>query len=182
VIIRLTFGEMSMGACIASMRYTSNIVRQRPHQHGQTSYRWPGADLCAEIAVARYLNLFWNGDVSNTKERDVGGMVDVRACAPGLRLILHREDPDDVPFVLAWVTMPTIELMGWMLARDGKREEFWCEPQPGRPCFLVPKHIPLHDMPSLRDWVDDRVRSHFLEQEGKTNGQTQRFDREHSAA
>jgi hypothetical protein len=159
VVIRLTFGEMSMAAAIASLRYTSNIIKQRPHQHGQTGYRWPVDSLCAEIALARHLNRYWNGDVNNTKERDVGGMIDVRSCEPGKRLILHPDDPDDVPFVLAWISvLPDVELVGWLLGRDGKQPEFWDDPGTGRPAYFIPKGR-LHDMAMLHDWADDRVRS-----------------------
>jgi hypothetical protein len=160
VTLRLTFGEMSMAAAIASLRYTCNVIKQRPHQYGQTDYRWPVDGLCAEIAAARYLNLYWNGDVNNKKERDVGGLVDVRSCEPGLRMILHPEDPDGTPFVLAWVDLPGVALMGWMLAREGKLPEFWEDPHGGRPAYFVPKHR-LHDMAMLPEWVDDHVRGHF---------------------
>jgi len=155
--IKLTYGQIMMAAHVALMRRTSNMLRQIAPKHGASngegSWEIDINGCVGELAVARYLNLFWCGSLNDFKARDVGGMVDVRSrTKQHYELILHPDDPDDVPFVLAWVNLPYVELSGWTLARDGKFPGFWSDPAGGRPAFFVPKKH-LEPMPSLLDWV-----------------------------
>jgi len=166
VTIKLGYGQLSMASHVAVMRRASNMLKQIAPKHGATngegSWEIDINGCCAELAVARYLNLFWCGALNNFRARDVGGLVDVRSRSKHhYQLILHPDDPDDVPFVLVWAHPPDFELTGWLLAREGKQQEFWSDPAGGRPAFFVPKER-LHPMAALREWVDDRVRSHFL--------------------
>lgn len=42
-------------------------------------------------------------------------------------------------------------IVGWICARAGKREEFWCDPTGcGRHAYFVPQSL-LHDLDELRD-------------------------------
>jgi hypothetical protein len=159
VAIRLTAGQMCMASHISCLRRVSNIYQQRPHRYGQTSHNWTGDvhGLCAEVATSSYLNLHWAGTLGDMKARDVGGLIEVRSCDPGRRLILHPEDADEAPFVLAWIDLPTIKLCGWLLGSEAKQQEFWDDPGTGRPAYFVPAGK-LHSMTMLREWVDDNVR------------------------
>lgn len=158
--IKLTYGQISVACHVATMRQTSNIVKGVPPKYGGASNRdgsWEiHIDAClGEMAVARYLNLFWCGALNNFKARDVGGVVDVRTTkGQNNRLILHPEDPDGTPFVLVWNDAPTFHLQGWILARDGKSQTYWLDPGTGRPAFFVPQQD-LRPMPDLRQLVAD---------------------------
>ena len=44
--------------------------------------------------------------------------------------------------------LPRVILCGWTRGRDGKREEYWTDPNTGRPAFFVPQEI-LLDMEEL---------------------------------
>jgi len=166
IAIKLTEGQISMASHIGVMRRISNLRRSTPPKHGagngEGSWEIDINGCCAELAVACYLNLFWCGSLNDYAARDVGGLVDVRSTMkPDRRLPLHPDDLDSVPFVLAWPRPPLFsvyDLVGWTLARDGKRQEFWCDPtNNGRPAFFVPKNV-LHPMPALREWTE-RMRS-----------------------
>jgi hypothetical protein len=111
---------------------------------------------CAELAVARYTNLFWCGTVNDVQARDVGGMVDVRSTTQrNHNLILHPDDDDETPYVLVWTHAPEFDLCGWTFAGDGKLSEFWRDPTGGRPAFFVPRNL-LRPMPELLDWLSSR--------------------------
>lgn len=156
-IIKLTAAQLIIAANVGAMRRASNCIKNIQPKHGcsngEGSWEIDIVACQAEMAVASYLNLFWDGAVNNFAARDVGGIVDVRSRSKRhYQLILHRDDPDNVPFVLVWGNPPNFELSGWLLARDGKKEEYWADPAGGRPAFFVPKEV-LQPMTELREWV-----------------------------
>ena len=109
----------------------------------------------AEMAVAKYLNLYWSGALGDYKARDVGGMVEVRArSSMDWDLLVHPEDADDLPFVLVVPQPPIFVIRGWMFARDAKQSQFWSDPARGRAAFFVPVDK-LRPMSELKDWVRD---------------------------
>lgn len=144
VPMRLTYAQISIASMVATMRHVNNRKHGRPQRYGMTKFVWDAEieSCCAEMAVAALLNLYWDGGTLNCyTERDVGGIVDVRWTdrANG-RLILHKDDPDDVPFVLVTGTNGAYTIVGWLFARDGKRDEYWCDPTgEGRPAYFVPQ-------------------------------------------
>jgi len=155
IVVTLTYAQISMAAHVAVMRLTSNMKAGRKPRNG-ASRIWDmdvnGA--CGELATALWLNLFWCGALNNFEARDVGGLIDVRAGSKAdYRLILHDDDPDDVPFVNAWVELPIVKLAGWAFAHEGKRREFWQDPLGFRPAYFMPNKL-LHPMAELRQWVE----------------------------
>jgi hypothetical protein len=156
-IIKLTYAQISMAAYVGVMRRTSNLKRGVAPKYGATN--GPGSwDLeviscCAELAVAKYLNLFWCGSIGDFAAKDVGRLVQVRSTdKPTHRLILHPRDDDRDPFVLAiMIGADTFDLCGWIFAREGKCDAFWCDPSgTGRPAFFVPNEK-LRPMAQLLD-------------------------------
>lgn len=144
-IVRLNELEMYLCAQIAAMRMTRNMRDGRRERYGAAGTEGPFErhlfGCYGEMAVAKRFNLFWAGTFGDFDAVDVGGKVQVRATArPDRRLILHDDDDDAHPFVLALAhDLPNIVLRGWLFARDGKRKEFWDDPQGGRPAFFVPQ-------------------------------------------
>lgn len=143
--VRLTPAEVMTAYQVTAMRRLQNAIRGTPPKHGAP--RGPHGeviDLIAcrgEMAVAKALNLYWSGTVGDYGAPDVGGFLDVRTCqGKGHSLILHKEDPNR-PFVLAWHESETcVHLIGWTMARDVQREEFWRDPTgEGRWAYFVPQ-------------------------------------------
>lgn len=142
MIVTLTWPEAQVGAFIGCQRQLRALARGRNHRHG-----YNGADswtiniegVAAEFAVAKTLDAFW----SDSSDPDYTGDIDhyhVRQTAwQNGGLLLHPDDPDDATFILAVGALPTYRLAGYLLAAEGKRPEFWTEPQSGRPCFKVPQ-------------------------------------------
>ena len=96
----------------------------------------------AEMAVAKYLDVYWRPSLGRQRngERDVASFeVRSRKRADG-GLILHRQDPDEAVFILVVPAPPVFRLVGWIRAKEGKREEWWGDPYGyGRPAFFVPQ-------------------------------------------
>lgn len=114
----------------------------------------------AEFAVAKFLNLFWCGSVGNYHALDVGGLVEVRAAdLPSKRLLLHKPDRDEAPFVSAIVEKNNSEIVlrGWLFGHEAKDEQYWSDPsKKNRPAYFVKTSV-LRDMNSLVDYVSGRA-------------------------
>lgn len=148
MIVRLTWAEMAVAYQVAGQRRIMNMKTKIPPKHGApTGEKGELLDLVScrgEMAVAKYLNLYWSGTVGDYGAVDVGGKVEVRTGTKrGHRLILHKTDLDHLPFVLALHTEPpAIELIGWVYAREGKQEEYWSDPaKEGRWAYFVPQDV-----------------------------------------
>lgn len=137
------------------------VRREKTAQaHGwQHAHGWCGDDpfephiegACAELAVAVLLDRPWIAEtMPDGQKGDVVPGLQVRATRhQGGHLILHPTDLNDHFFVLVTGVRPNLTVVGGLWARDGKRQEWWREPQRGRPCFMVPPR-------GLRDWTIDR--------------------------
>jgi len=94
----------------------------------------------AELAFALWRGLEWSevaGDHHDV-EGDVAH-VQIRSTPySNGRLIVHRTDPDDAPFVLLTGAAPSFTVRGWIWGRDAKRDQWWLE-QFKRPAFFVPQ-------------------------------------------
>jgi hypothetical protein len=154
----LTFGQMMLAGTVGVTRRAAHTSRGWQQRFGAPPASNGGWEIdvmaCqAEMAVALYLNLFWCASLNDFGQRDVGGLVEVRACSQEhYRLILHEDDPDDAPFVHVWAHSPEFTFKGWIFGRDGKRRDFWEDPAGGRPAFFVPNDQ-LRPMHELKEWV-----------------------------
>jgi len=107
-----------------------------------------------ELAVARYLRAPWVAATPRFAHQPTDvAHVQVRTTPLGNgRLLVHPADPDDQPFVLARThRAPVVELVGWILGADAKRDDWWRALQPGRPCYVVPNGAlaPLDTLPGV---------------------------------
>jgi hypothetical protein len=67
--------------------------------------------------------------------------------------VLHPDDDDGEPFVLARVNDNKVLLVGWVYGHEGKQPHFWTAPSKLHPdwlAFFVPNDR-LHDMRELPD-------------------------------
>lgn len=54
------------------------------------------------------------------------------------RLLVHKRDQDDKPFVLVRTDQePMFSIVGWIPGKDAKDPKYWKELQRGRPCFVI---------------------------------------------
>lgn len=152
--VTLTEHDMKYATAIACARQISALLRNQdkkpglPGKHGikNEEVGWSvHCDGClAEAAVAKHLNVWWNGALGDFKAADVGGNIQVRSTpwSNGC-LILHRDDNDEQPFILVLThKAPTYLLAGWIRGREGKQEKFWTSKtykKESRPAYFVPQ-------------------------------------------
>lgn len=96
----------------------------------------------AEVAVAKYFNLFWGGYIGQWDKDDVGQLQVRWSREPNADLRLHPRDKDDRAYVL--VTGGGLEgaeytLRGWIWGDEGKKDRWWRDGEKGRPAFWVPQ-------------------------------------------
>jgi hypothetical protein len=155
VVIRLTWPEIQVCAAVAIARALINIRDGNPPRYG---FDGNGLGLdqdflgaIGEHAVSRYVDARWR--FLERGALDVGGY-EVRASG-WPRLVIHPGDRDDAPFIMVHVkrsNLPGVSLLGWILGRDGKRQEWWGECNPAKPnkreAFWVDADN-FHDMKEL---------------------------------
>jgi hypothetical protein len=94
----------------------------------------------AEMAVARYLNTYWDGGLNSFKAADVAGNIQVRwsprynAC-----LIIRPNDRPDHNYVLVTGSIPVFSICGWV---SGESARSLVQPSTkggGPPAWFVPQ-------------------------------------------
>ena len=151
--------EILHGATCGAMRCVQNIKKQRQHRYGaedESVWHTNINGALGEIAVAKFLGRYWDGmgALGDLHALDVRG-VNVRwAAKDWYHLLLHPADPNDVPFVHVTGDAPHYVLHGWILARDGKVDQFWKDPTGNRPAFFVPASA-LLPMSTLAAFLSD---------------------------
>lgn len=150
--VHLTYSEMRLAAEIGVQRQAQNIRDGRRDRYGLSSEDggWtPHIEGAAgEMAVAKYLKLYWNGAVGNLKADDVGGFQVRTRSRHHYDLIIHPEDADEKRFILVTGRAPDFIIRGWITGAEGKAVGRWDDPAKDRPAFFVPQSA-LHPMDLL---------------------------------
>ncbi len=140
--VSLTPTQVAHARDVARIRQRNNLRDRRTPRYGHTGDPFLAHlhGALGEKAVAVAFGIEWTGAIGDLSARDVGAL-QVRATTHRQgRLILHPADADDEAFVLAVLDGVEVELAGWIMARDGKAEAYWCDPTGrGRPAFFVPR-------------------------------------------
>lgn len=124
--------------CLRQLNAMSKKLRDNHGLKPDTVNGWSEhiEGFAGELAVAIALGLP-RPDVEREAFRtahDVGGLVDVRTRSKHwYDLPLYEKDPHDRIFILVTGRIPNFRLRGWILARDGKREEFYKKLNNDRP-------------------------------------------------
>jgi hypothetical protein len=142
--VTLTSYELALGAFAGSMRQVENVKRGRRASYGaghDNDWQLNIEGVLGEMALAKFLGIYWSGK-GEFRGPDLGGEIEVRTNArDNGDLILHPKDLDDRPFWLLTGRSGSYVVRGWLLARDGKRPEYWRDPVGGRPAFFVPQSV-----------------------------------------
>lgn len=150
-IITLTESNLSFAAHVGAQRRIAGVMRQAPGKYGidnRNGWQWDIEGAIGELAVAKYLNLFWDGAFGDYLAKDVDEL-QVRATSlQSGNLILHQEDGNDDTFILAIIELPAVFLHGWISGTVGKAEENWRETE--RPAYFVSREK-LHAMQILKE-------------------------------
>lgn len=146
--MRLTLSKQEywLGTQIGTMRQVSNLYKGRKDAYGAEKMNGFEINIngaCGEVAVAKWLNIFYSGNLGDLAAGDVNHpsvRIEVRtAFEAHYRMILHKKDRDDAIFILLTGTAPEFIVRGWCYGREGKQEKFWADPAGGRPAYFVPQ-------------------------------------------
>lgn len=159
--VRLEPHEIERAAKIGVDRSVQNITEARLPRYGAgSSPAWQLSieGALAEAAVAKYLDVPWDGALGNYEAADVGPL-QVRATEhTDGALIVHPDDKDDAIFILARGSQGEYELAGWIWGESAKHKFFWEAPKNnGRPAFFVTANylLPMSDLPEgLQEWAN----------------------------
>ena len=140
VEITLNPVEYRIGSHIATQQTLEAIGRGAQNHHGMTGHGWTeGIEAtCAEIAVAKYLGVYYMGG-GFYKKPDVAGNVQVRwASSHYYQLIVRPMDPDDDIYVFVTGEAPNYRLHGFIKGSDAKREDRLDAPNSRPAAYFVP--------------------------------------------
>lgn len=147
--IVLSASEIMLAANVGMRRNAAAIIEQRRARFAE---RYPGElwafhieAACAELAVARTLNAFWNGSINTFHAPDLPGKIEVRWS----KLPSAKVRPDDNGVVVVSVTgqCPRYVIAGWCNSDDVKRDEWKSKTEPL--CYFVP-HNALRSIEELK--------------------------------
>ncbi|VIO80084.1 hypothetical protein [Bradyrhizobium ivorense] len=145
VKVELSLHEVLMAAEVGLMRQIAAIKRKLPDRNGFEGAGWnvhiEGA--CGELAVAKALGLYWTGSVNSFKCGGDVGAIQVRTRSRAdYELIIRDDDRDEDVFVLVTGRCPTYEVIGKIIGRKGKRDE-WRRCHGGRQAAWFVPHAAL---------------------------------------
>jgi len=129
VKIKLTRYDTFCAATVGAKRQAESLYKKLPDKHG-----FDGADgwtihiegAAGELAVAKALNLFWDGTVNTFKRGgDIGDKLQVRTRSKDYYdLLIRQNDKDEDIFVLVVGQIPNFKVVGWMRGVDAKQEKY----------------------------------------------------------
>lgn len=125
--VTLTNFEIFQAAMVGAKRNIEAKIRRLPDKHGFKGNGWDAhiEGACGEIAVAKVLNVFWNGSINTYKQLgDVSGL-EVRTRSDlNYDLIIRDGDNSEAIYVLVVGRCPTYRVIGWLRGGDGKKAEY----------------------------------------------------------
>lgn len=124
-VAQLTEWESQICTWVGKQRFTNAKKNARdpgdgpPHDNPEMDIRGAHCEFAASIM----LNLYWRPTIGRLRDRDVGGLVEVRSTILEKgKLIVKPADDDDAPFVLIVADMLALRFRfgGWLFARQAK--------------------------------------------------------------
>ena len=153
VVVELTEVEANYAGAIALCRETYHLMAARPREPDmgivgveQPPYSGRVRLMHAELAVAKYLDVYWMAGAGW-----LGGFVQVRVSDYSGRLLVQLRDPDCTALVLVTGWFPRLVLRGWITGQEGRQDRFAVPG--GHPRYAVPQEE-LLPMTELRRTVD----------------------------
>ncbi len=162
--VRLAWDELQFAAEVGVRRriYGLSQCKVRDGQVAHlTGYQDNVLGACGEMAVAKYLGLYWPPSIGTTRHNgvkppDVAGYEVRTRSVNWWDLMLHKRDPDErIAILILAEKEPIFLLPGWILCADGKLPKYWDDPSkkaggPSRPAFFIPQDD-LASMETLPD-------------------------------
>lgn len=152
--IKLTPQEMMSAATIGAMRQLQNLRASRQDAYGaseRSGWQYHIEGAMGECAVAKALNLYWNGNLGNLQATDVGELEVRTSSYKGGMLALHPKDKNVSIFIHVNGVNGKYKIHGWCYGKEGKKDIYWNDLfNNKRPAFFVPNSIlkPIEELRS----------------------------------
>ena len=148
--VTLTTHEMAIAAWVGVRRNVESRRRGLRDRHGYKGDGWQvhieGAG--GELAVAKALDMYWDGSVNTFKRADLPG-IQVRTALTHKNLIVRPADAPDEVFVLVTGQMPDYQVHGRLRGSDAMQPQFLSGVGGRPPAYFVPpsKLNPIETLP-----------------------------------
>lgn len=144
VVVQLTPAEIMMAATIGIMRQATNIRDSRKDRYGASKkdgWQLHVEGALGEAAVAKGLDIFWNGSIGTFSAPDVADLQVRSTMWSSGSLIVHKADSSKEIFILVTGVNGKYVLRGWMYGADAKNDEkYWKDPKKeNRYAYFVPQ-------------------------------------------
>jgi hypothetical protein len=152
VRIRLEWAEIMLAVSAGTMRRIFALKNGKCGVYGASDEAAWDNDIngaIAELACAKWANVFWNGTVGITTLPDVGKWQIRSKVIDGHRLVVRPTDADRQIFISALVQLPIVSLCGWLFGADAKNAHWLKEYPPKPPMYFVEDQY-LQPMETLR--------------------------------
>jgi hypothetical protein len=139
--VRLAATRLRYASYVGVDRFVGAVERHRKTMFGDDRIGAHVLGAWGEAVIAQATGLYWPNDdcQPDRHEPDVGPWHVRTTARANFGLALHNTDPDDEPFVLVVAKPgPLFDIVGWCLARDGKRNDYWRTDIP-YPAYVVPR-------------------------------------------
>ncbi len=149
--IKLTKPELMVAGLVGNMRSISSLGNLVQNKHSPTDSQWQidvdGA--AAEMAFAKWLDVYYEPSVNTFKAPDVGVMQVRSTKHEHGKLIIRANDKKDEIVVLVINRMPTYTMAGWIRTNEAKQDKYLYDPNgKGAPAWMVPQ-VNLNKMEDL---------------------------------
>ena len=148
--ITLSWHEAAMASEVGRLRQLASVKAGRQDQHGFSGDGWSEhiEGACGEAAVAKALNIFWDGSIDAFSRDDLPGLQVRTRSQHDWDLIVRPHDADQAIWVLVTGRCPSYLVHGWIYGHEAKAPA-WLRTYGGRPpAYFVPKAA-LHDLGRL---------------------------------
>lgn len=140
VEITLSWHEAAMASEVGRLRQLASVKAGRVDQHGFIGDGWSEhiEGACGELAVAKALNVYWDGSVDAFKRDDLPGLQIRTRSQHAWDLIVRPNDADRSAWMLVTGRCPSYVVRGWIYGHEAKRPD-WLRTHGGRPpAYFVP--------------------------------------------
>jgi len=159
--VQLTKSEMYFAALVGVRRNIASFQVQSTNKVKNKDFGWH-IDIeaaCAEMAVAKHFNLYWDGSVNTFKLPDVGGFQVRHTQKLDGCLIVRPSDSDREMYLLIVGSSPVYFIVGWCYGHEAKQEQYVVGYNDMPPAWFVPQEY-LHDIHRADN--DNRQQEFFL--------------------
>lgn len=153
--VTLAWHEYAMASEIGRLRQLTSVRRGSADNHGFIGLGWSEhiEGACGEMAVSKFLGVYWDGGIDTFKSADIGATIQVRTRSlHSYELIVRPDDYDEDLYVLVTGKCPTYRIWGYISGTEAKKKEYLQTHGNRPPAYFVPnsKLIDIYQLSNLK--------------------------------